>query len=759
MTIKSRKHAQPLCIPAALAALMIPAMAHAGANAAPDADAPPAARVTVVGTTPQDFKADHAASPKYTEALVNTPQTITVIKRELIEQQGAVTLTEALRSTPGVGTFFLGENGNTNTGDAIYMRGFDTSASIYVDGVRDLGSVSRDVFNIEQIDVLKGPAGTDNGSGAPTGSINLSSKRANLEQGGSASLAGGSGSHKRATVDYNHVLDAANGSALRINAMVQDSGNPGRDVVRNKRHAVAPALAFGLNGPTRFFLNTLHVRQDNLPDGGVPTIGLPGYGSPDPKRPFIANGPMVDPQGFYGSVRDYDKVDADMATARFEHDFSPSLKLINTSRYGKTRQDYLLTSFTANTANLGTPDPADPSTWTLARTLRTVKDQSNRILANQTVMTAQFGSGFVTHTVVGGLEFLSEEQRTFGYSGAGTLVPVKLYAPDPALPVTGLNLVRNGVFGAADVDTQSAYVFDTMKVGSNWQFSGGVRADRYEVDYRGAALSTATSHPSLPVGTLVQSAMQVKDTLVNGKLAALYKPTANSSVYAMVASSKQPPGANLAVSTSANNAGNLRYEPQETGTAEIGGKIDLLSSKLALTAALYRTSVRNEVEQDPVDLLYYQTGRKRVQGIELGVTGQIARGWLASVGYTHMDTEVTAGKMVTAAGANALSYTPKNAFTAWTSYSTPWGVKLGGGARYIGKSLRGTDGAVGTPAFADAYWVFDAMASYAITPNLDLQLNVYNLADERYVAAINKSGYRYTPGTPRSATLTANFRF
>jgi catecholate siderophore receptor len=127
------------------------------------------------------LQAERASSAKYTEKLVDTAQTLTVIKKELIEQQGATTLTEALRNTPGVGAFFLGENGSTNTGDAIYMRGFDASSSIYVDGVRDVGSISRDTFNIEQIDVLKGPAGTDNGRSSPTGSINLVSKQPLLE--------------------------------------------------------------------------------------------------------------------------------------------------------------------------------------------------------------------------------------------------------------------------------------------------------------------------------------------------------------------------------------------------------------------------------------------------------------------------------------------------------------------------------------------------------------------------------------------------
>ncbi len=412
-----------------------------------------------------------------------------------------------------------------------------------------------------------------------------------------------------------------------------------------------------------------------------------------------------------------------------------------------------------NTANLITPDQANPAGWALARTIRTVKDQSNEILTNQSAVTLDFGTGAITHTVVAGLELTNEKQKTWGYTGLGTLAPAPLYAPNPFLPVAGLNPVRNGVRTDATVNTQSLYAFDTLHVGDKWIFNAGVRADHFNIDYNAISLSTASSHPALPVGTLVPTALDVTDTLVNGKLSALYKPTPESSVYALVATSKQPPGSNLVLSTSANNAANPRFEPQDSTTTEIGAKWDLLSRKLSLSAALYRTTVKDEVEQDPVDLQYYQTGRKQVQGIELGVTGEVARNWLASAGYTRMDTEVESGKVVTASGINNLSYTPKQAFTAWTSYTLPMGLKLGGGARFVDKLLRGTDGAVGTPAYADSYWVFDAMASYNVSKNVELQLNVYNLGDEQYIAAINKSGYRYTPGAPRSASLTANIRF
>src|SRR5450830_989613 len=737
MAIKSRKHAPTRFnqhIGAALAVMLLPVAAQA---ADPAGQSAPASQQTlneikVVGSKENDFKAEKASSPKYTEELVNTPQTIVVIKKELIEQQGALTLTDALRNTPGVGTFFLGENGSTNTGDAVYMRGFDASGNIYVDGVRDVGSISRDVFNIEQIDVLKGPAGTDSGRGSPTGSINLVSKTATLENSFNSLLTAGSGQQKRATADWNRVIDVDSGTAFRLNLLDQNSGNPARDDVKNKRWAVAPTITFGIGKPTRVTASYLHVDQNNVPDGGVPSIGLPGYTTPDTItatnkviRTFLNSAAKVDPSNFYGSTSDYDKVKADMATVRIEHDFSPTLQLQNTTRYGRTKEDYLLTSFMGSTANLATPVASDPSTWTLARSLRTVKDQENTILTNQTVVTAQFDTGSLKHTLVTGLEFTSEKQTNYSYVPAslGTLAPANLYHPNPNDPVIGFNPVRSGAYTEGEVNTQSVYAFDTIKFGDKWSINGGMRFDHFNTTYDAVTLQTAVTSgvQPLPVGTPIPTHLTLGNTLANGKLAVSYKPTADSSVYALWASSKAPPGVNFALSAAASSAQNPTFYTEATTTKELGGKWDLLKQKLSLTAALYQTTVKNDVEQDPViPTLYYQTGKKRVQGVEIGVVGEIMRDWLVSADYTRMNTEVESGKVVTASGINNLSYTPKQAFTSWTSYTLPFGLKIGGGARYVGEMLRGTDGAVGTPARVDAYWVFDAMATYTVNKNLDL---------------------------------------
>nr|WP_315397196.1 catecholate siderophore receptor Fiu [uncultured Duganella sp.] len=783
--IKSRKHAQSRFnqhMSAALAVMLLPVAAHA-ADAAPEPVVVAGAQQTlaevkVQGTAENTFRADKASSPKYTEKLVDTAQTITVIKKELIEQQGAVTLTEALRNTPGVGAFFLGENGSTNTGDAIYMRGFDASGSIYVDGVRDIGSISRDTFNIEQIDVLKGPAGTDNGRSSPTGAINLVSKQPLQENAYLGSATVGSGRQKRVTADLNQVINADTGTAFRVNVLGQDSGNAARDVVENKRWAVAPSVAFGLNGPTRLYLNYLHVKQDNIPDGGVLTIGLPGYSSPAPltggtpesrERERLRLLPLntaarVDPRNFYGSSYDHDDVTADMATVRIEHDFAGGVKLQNTTRFGKTEQDYLLTSFMATAANLALPS-ADPRTWTMARTNTTFRDATNKIFTNQTTATADFATGELKHTVVGGIEVTTEKQTLYTWAPTGgTGLPLtSIYYPNPDT-VFRLTYARNGAESHGTTDTQSAYVFDTIKIGDKWILNGGVRLDHYTTEYNAVALQAAVAAPAvqpLPVGTRIPTSLKKSDNLVNGKLSALYKVTPESSVYALVASSKSPPGGtNFTLSTAANSAANVNYDPQETTNYELGGKWDLLKQKLSLSAALYRTDVKNEIEVDPTNAaVFFQNGKKRVQGVELGVTGEISRGWLVSAGYTRMSTKVEKGRSVLANGEEQLAYTPKQAFTSWTSYTLPMGLQIGGGVRYAGKLLRGSDGAVGTPAYVESYWVADAMASYPISKNVDLRLNVYNLTDKEYVAAINKSGYRYTPGTPRSASLTANVKF
>lgn len=722
-----------------------------------------------------DYKADTLSSPKFTQPLRDTPQTIQVITTQVFTQQGATTLTEALRNSAGVGTFFAGENGNTNTGDAIYMRGFDTSSSLFVDGIRDLGSISRDLFNIEQVEVVKGPAGTDNGRTAPTGAINLASKQAHLEDAISGAATTGTDNQNRVTADVNQTL--GDSSAVRVNLMWQDSDVAGRDHVNNKRIGIAPSLGFGLDGNTRSYLNLLYVKQDNMPDGFVPTVGI-AHWEPQPGLEQLIGNP-VDSENFYGLRGDHDDVTAKMATFRVEHDFADNVTLTNSLRWGKTEQDYLLSAFMgtgvlgangAPTGNIKWTDADDLSTYTLARGTNTFKDVENEILTDQLNLRVDFATGGIEHNLSTGVEFTREEQINYGITSTGSRAAANLYNPDWNDADT-LSSERNGANSEGQTDTVSFYMFDTLKFSEQFLVTGGVRADRYETDYVSNAICNngtgrgAVPCNGAPVGTIVSTVdTAAKDTLVNGKLGAVYKPVEAASIYANFAISQQPPGgSNFQLSTAANSAANPNMDPQKAETSELGLKWDVLAEKLSVNAAVFQTNVTNEINTQDLDDQGNptQSGEKSVEGIELSVVGSITDNWSVTAGYTDMNTEVDNGPAITADGTSNLTYSPEEAFTSWTTYrfSSAPGLMIGGGARYTAGMHRGTDGAVGTPAYTDSYTVVDAVVSYDFSANLTVRLNAYNLLDEEYVASINKSGYRYTPGTPRTFMLSADFRF
>ena len=621
---------------------------------------------------------------------------------------------------------------------------------------------------------MKGPAGTDTGRSAPTGAINLVSKQANLRDAISGSVSAGNDGQQRATADWNARLGET--SALRLNAMWQDSDVAGRDHVNNSRWGIAPSLGFGLGTDTRAFLNLLYVKQDNVPDGLVPTIGLPSW-VPQPGLEQLAGHP-VDPENFYGSRLDHDDVTAQMATLRFEHDFSDTLKLSNTLRWGKTRQDYFITSYTATGGDATDPlaghiqwtDVDDLSTYTLQRTNFSTRDQENRILTDQLNLRADFATGRVDHFPSAGVELTREEQTAWGIATSGSLDPIGLYDPDWASTGGTLSYAHSGAVAHGRTDTMAAYLFDTLKFGSHFLLTAGVRADHYDTDFDATAVcSTVVPLPRNGVacpagvadGTVVPSAdLDDSDTLLNYKLGLVYKPVEALSLYANAALSQQPPGgANFSLNTTANSADNLDNDPQKARTYEIGTKW-LFDDAFAFNLALFRTDVTNEIAPDPDSPSgYSQIGEKRVQGVEISATGNVTDRWSLSLGYLHQNATVEQGAIASQDGSNNLSYTPGEAFTSWTTYELPFGLTVGGGIRYTGGLHKGTDGAVGTPDHTKSWTVYDAVVSYPVNDHFTVRLNGYNLFDKRYVAAINKSGYRYAPGTPRTFLLSVDYRF
>ncbi|HVQ03721.1 MAG TPA: catecholate siderophore receptor Fiu [Burkholderiaceae bacterium] len=758
--IKSRKHGAPARASAlSLAALVALPVAAQTTEPPKPADAPkeatlPAVKVTG-GAPANDYKADNASSPKFTQPLVDTPQTITVIKKEILQQQAATSLAEALRNTPGI-TLQLGENGNTATGDSIFMRGFDTTNSIFVDGMRDLGNISRDVFNIEQIEVIKGPSGSDNGRGASSGYVNLVSKMANRETFTNGSVSLGDANRLRLTADVNRPLELSiPGSALRLNLMAQDFGVPGRDEVQAKRFGFAPSVAFGLGTPTRSYLNYLFVDQRNRPDGGVSTYGLPGY--------IGAQGPAVDPSNYYGSINDFDDVRLHMFTTRIEHDLAPGMTLRNTTRLGSTQQDFVLTG-----VNAVTFDAADPAASTVARS-RQGRHQTNNILTNQTNLTSEFDWGGMRHSLSTGFELIYESQnQENAQTLTNTTLPASLQQPvanlyNPSVNDVFLDPPFKGAYAKGSTLSAAVYAFDTLKLSEAWLVNAGVRWEKFHTETNSSTFTAATA--TTPE-TLVQNApLSLTDSLVSWKLGAVFKPTANGSLYATVSNAYQPPGgANFTLSNVATNQASPNLKPQEGSNVEFGTKWDLLGGRLAATAAVYRSENKNELVSDGLTPpTFTQIGKRRVDGIELGLVGQVTPDLNVSLGYAHMHSEILQG---VPNGANAnqggvIVYTPENTFSSWLTYKLPFpGWTVGGGARYVDTVSRSSNQVVTTNLLStEAYWVADAMLQYDVTKNVSLQLNVFNLFDEVYSVSLNNGGSRYIPGQPRNVLLTANLSF
>lgn len=727
-----------------------------GAMAQSRGDSLPAVEVS---DSKETFKADKVSSPKFVAPLVDTTQTISVIRKELMQSQLATTLTDALQNSAGVGTFSSGENGRSETGDAIIMRGFSTAGSIFVDNIRDLGGISRDLFNIEQVEVVKGPAGADNGRGAPTGYINMVTKQPTLDDKASAEAVYGSASHKRLTADLSRVVNEDNGTAFRLNLLKQESGVPGRDRIRNDRWGIAPSLGFGLGTPTRTILSYQHLERDNVPDGGIPTIGQPGFYNASLAALGIT-APAVRSANFYGTAGDYDKSISDMLTVRIEHDYNANVSLRNTTRYARNQQNYRV----ANPFSITGPS-LDPSTWTLRR-LAVRRDQQNEILTNQTNAIIKFDTGSLQHAVTTGIELIREKQYNTGFASA-TLSNASVYAPDPYAPAV-IPAVTDGTYTQGSTDTIGLYVFDTIKINQAFQVNGGIRLDRYSADYRGVALSTATSHPALPVGTLVPLSLSKQDTFLNWKLGALFKPTANGSLYAAYATSQQPPGGDqLQLSDSNRSASSTQAAPQKTSTVELGTKWEVFDKKLLLTGALFRTEVSNEIKQDATTgTLFTQDGKKRVDGIELAAAGELTPAWSLNASVALMNAKITNGTTNAAATRDqdnaALSFSPRKAFSMWSIYRLPSGLSFGGGARFVDTiSRRATNSVAATDntPYAQSYWVADAMAAYHINRHASVQLNVYNLTNASYIGAINNGGSRFIPSAPRSVKLSLNMSY
>jgi catecholate siderophore receptor len=762
--IKSRKHAPNLrsALPPALA--MLATLGMPAAQAAPD---------NVIDQsipTVQVKGANGPAGPvsgneKFTAPLLDTPKSVTVVSADVISQTGAVSLTDALRTVPGI-TIGAGEGGNP-VGDNLFIRGYNAQTDTYIDGIRDAGSQSREVFNLEQVEVVKGPNSAYGGRSSAGGGVNLVSKTAQAYDFNGASVGLGSDKYRRITGDLNRVL--GKNSAVRLNVMAHENDVPGRKVVGGNRRGIAPTVTFGLNGPDRAILSFYHLTSHEIPDTGIP-FNNPVTTGPNVSKNGNGTPFAVDRETFYGLAnRDFRDTKSDVGTIDLRHEFSKDLALRNVTRYGKSQNDYIWTQpddSKGNTVLYGT-------VWRRANTRVT----ETRTLANVTSLSGELESLGLKHSFNAGIEFDRESTDRSSYvftpgtnnpitgtftcpsSGAATLYNcTTLVNPNPYDPWVTTRSI-SGALTNVRTRTKAAYAFDTIEINPQWLLNLGLRWDDFE--------STLDTAAGIVNGNPAPAAHAVVDTsFVSSQAGIVYKPSKNGSVYLSFASSATPPGNDGGDGLDALTAAVQNLQPQRSRNIELGTKWDLLpGGRLSVTGALFKSTMSNARVTAP-DGSTQNVGRKEVQGVELGFSGKLNSAWTVFGGYTWLDAEVANNGYLntgtTAApiwspspfNGNRFPTTPKNSASLWTSYAFSKDFTAGFGVTAMSKVYANVNNNKWVPGYAR----FDAMASYALNQDISLQLNLQNLADKLYFDKVSSPHYAgVAPG--RSATLTANFKF
>lgn len=709
--------------------------------------------VTVQESATPSLKVDTAPSAKFTAPLLDTPKTVQVINEELIKQSGATSLQEALKATPGI-TFGNGEGGSP-TGDQPFIRGADAQSSTFVDGLRDIAAGTREVFNLESVEVIKGADSAYAGRGGAGGSINLTTKKAKADNFISGDVGLGTDNYKRATLDLNRKLGETIG--FRLNAMAHDADVPGRNGPENQRWGIAPTVTFGMGTPTEVTLSWQHLQTDNVPDGGVPYLysntaaaTLPGGST---VRPTYGNSR----ENWYGLTnRDYEKEKSDLFTASVEHKFTDANKLRNSLRYSKSKQDYVWTQPDDSKGNV-----INGYVWRRGN----ARVSETTTLQNVTEFTGKEQTGSVGHSYAFGLE-LSKEKAEVRSAAIQSSSSSCTAVSDPWCTTlsnpSGANAAWNFAWTLPtqptlnQIDTTALYGFDTMKFNDQWLLNAGLRVDHYRLSASGPAGGRgATAYPAYD--------LKRSDTLFNYQLGLVYKPAANGSIYASLGTSSRPGGSTLGngnedLSTTTDALADLK--PEKTRSMELGTKWEVLQQQLSLNAALFRNEVTNvRITENGVT---YMGGNKVVNGLELGFSGRILPQLSVFGGYTYMDSEQKDLGLNNVGNGLPFPNTPKHSFSLWASYKPMAKLTLGLGLYAQSDVAQGyvrssVDGGIVTKGVA-GYSRYDAMASYQFNPNLALQLNVYNLTDKVYYTGVRSPHYANI-GAGRSAVATLKFTY
>jgi catecholate siderophore receptor len=696
----------------AIVTILSTATVHAAMGDDAAANAPtPLPKVTVVAEHESDgYLIDGSRSATKTDtALIDVPQAVSVVTRDLMQDQAMQSLMDVARYVPGAG-MAQGE-GNRDT---IILRGNSSTSDFFLDGVRDDVEYFRDLYNLDRVEILKGPNAMIFGRGGAGGVVNRVTRQANWQPVRELSLQGGSWDNRRATFDFGDAM--TDGIAARITGVYEDSESY-RDGFELERKGINPTAAFAIGEATVLRFSYEYYDYDRVADRGIPSLAAP----------TAVDGPFrTDESTFFGDPgQSPTSVTVNQASMTIDHAFNDDVHLRNRTVYA----DY--DKFYQNVYAGGAVDPATNLVPLAAYNNQQLREN----FFNQTDLTFSARTGPVGHEFLVGMEL--GEQTTdnarmtglFNGTDAAFLVP----ADDPrvSVPVTFAPIeTDNTNHGTATI--AALYVQDQLQLSQDWLAIVGLRYDSFEMDFRdrrGAGLDLESS-----------------DDLLSPRGGLIYKPAENVSLYASYSMTYVPRAGSQLASLAPTNAA---LDPEEFENFEVGAKWDLNPS-LSLTAALFQLDRRNVAIPDPNDpTVSILVDGQRTEGLELGVSGRISESWSIQGGYAYQD-----GQLTDRAGGTTLAQLPKHVASMWNRYDiTPaWGVGLG--VVYQTEMFAASDNLVKLPEFTRV----DAGVFYTPSERLRMQVNVENLLDERYYPNAHNNN-NITPGSPPAvrATVTASF--
>lgn len=738
--IKSRKKIVSTAIASSLSVIATSAIAQDEIAKLPT--------IKAQATAEQSLKVDQSANTKFVAPLLDTPKSVSVISKKLIEDTQVTTLADALRTVPGI-TLGAGEGGNPN-GDRPFIRGYNSESSMYVDGVRNSTSQNREMFAVEQVEVIKGSASSLGGAGSVGGSVNMISKVAKKGDFLEGSVAGGTDNYQRITLDGNK--DFGNGIAARVAVMGHQNEKAGQhDGAEYKRAGIAPSITFGLDTPTRATLSYYYLKSDDTPDSGVP------YNYDASKKATVGK-PVDVKQGIYYGLldRDFQKQENQIGTIKLEHDLNDNLTITNTAVYNKSTNDYLWTQPDDSKGNV-----LNDKVWRRINSRITDTD----IFTDQLALTGKFNTGAIKHKFNVGAEYSDQKSdkgsytTTYpGYTGTTTggfnsdckindAWCTSLTNPNSKEEWLG-SAVANRNTTTTTTKVTSVYLLDNIEFNPQWLLDLGVRWDKFDTEQ----VTNATG-----------AKLENNKDFFTYQAGLTYKPMKNGSIYASYATSANPVGVDGGDGSEAIGQAYMDLKPEEARTYELGTKWDFLDERLNLTAAVFRTEKQNTRIQLDAGT-YTNGGESKVDGIELTATGKITDKWDITAGYSYLDSEMTnPGPSCTRAGVctfpnpakgKQLPNVPKNSATLWTTYQVLPQLTVGAGALAMDKVY----GDAANTKFVPGYVRYDAMARYNVNKNVDLQLNLNNLSDKRYFTKAYASHYA-TEAEGRNAVLSINFKY